>query len=53
MVESTCRGNSKAPTKRMEQDNKSILTAKDVMDMKNIVEEVLEQKELVPTEEAQ
>ena len=53
VVESTCRGNHKASTKRMEQDNQSMLTAKDVVDMKRIVEEVLEQKKLVPTEETQ
>ena len=53
VVESTCKEVPRAPTRKAELDNQSIVSAKDMNDIQKIVEGILEQKKLVPAEERQ
>ena len=53
VVESTCKEVARAPARKMELDNQSIVSAKDMNDIQKIVEGILEQKKLVPAEEKQ
>ena len=53
MVESTCRGEPRIPPRKAEVEPQSSMSVREAADVKKMIEEVLEQKKLVPAEEEQ
>ena len=53
VVESTCRGEPRAPPKKAEVEPQSSMSVREAADVRKMIEEVLERKKLVPAEEEQ